>query len=256
MIETLAAIALIAVGGLLLHRSITLPRRVEPPLRASVQHAATPSATDGVVFVRVLGPVEIHGLATPCRAAKVVELVAFLATHPGGVTDGQIKAALWMDRPVAGGTFNNTVSLARRTLGNTPDGRPYLPPVEQGRYRLDPTLVTDFDRLVSASDERQSALLKEVAGPPFHASAGFEWAFSEGLVDNAATTVAAIAVRVATALIADGDVERAEGVVRCGLRVVPGDGRLYDCLARSRQSRGDTAGVARILTEQDRALSA
>jgi hypothetical protein len=128
--------------------------------------------------------------------------------------------------------------------------------VSSGRYRLDPTVATDVDLLAAAVGvEQQAARLMAIAGPPFQATTGYEWAFGEGLVDSASSTIAAIATTVGKSLIDVGEFARAERVIRSALGAVPGDGRLYDCLAEGRRSRGDVAGITRLRTEHHRVMN-
>ena len=248
---SLAGIACLAVGGLALAWCLywPTPGRAMPSSNAADRAEPMPEAAASPV-VRLLGPVMFEGTAEPVRGAKVGELIAYLATHPRGATDGEIKAALWMDRPVAGGTFNNTVSLARRALGRDPEDQLHLPSMSDGRYRLN-RVTTDVERILGEPIEAERArLLARIAGPPF-AGVSWEWPLSRGLVDHAAVAIAGVALETAESLRRSGQHRLASEALRGALRCAPGDGQLYAALIECRFAEGDRAGAARLRRERD-----
>ena len=143
------------------------------------------------VLIRILGPVEIEGGDTPIDRRRVKELVVYLALHPRGATEAQIKNALWDEEP-SRAAFNQTVFPARTALGAASDGTYHVPYVADCLYRPGPHLVTDWDILEAArqrvrqvpSDtvtrERLRTCLADVRGLPFEGTKGFEWAYEEG----------------------------------------------------------------------------
>lgn len=167
-------------------------RYVAPPeLRGSDD--ITP-ATDGAVFVRILGPVVIEG-APSVNRRRVKELIVYLALHPEGVTTEQITAALWPGDEPTRAAFNQTVTRARAALGDDPDGQPYIGYVHDGRYRPSRYLLCDailLERAVAGGDP----VGVDARGQPFAATPGFEWAYVEGHAYRAAALVESLQDRV------------------------------------------------------------
>lgn len=98
--------------------------------------------------VRLLGPFEIEGAATP-RRTSTRELIAYLALHPNGATRDQLLEALWPDddprrsRP----RLWQSTAEARRILGDA------FARDDDGRYRLDRDHVwIDTDELARQLD--------------------------------------------------------------------------------------------------------
>ena len=103
------------------------------------------------VEVAVLGPVEIRGAPREFTRAWAKELVVYLAMHPNGATNDTWATALWPDRLMAPSSLHSTASVARRSLGQGPDGNDHLPR-SHGRLALAPTVVTDWSRFVGLAD--------------------------------------------------------------------------------------------------------
>lgn len=146
-------------------------------------------ASNGVL-VRIMGRVEIEGGKTPIDRRRVIEFVTLLALHPRGLTEGQIKAALWTDQEPSTNAFNQTVSRARVALGLDSTGQPHVRYVEDCLYKPGPELVTDWSMLErawmshSASGDCVAAVvdaLSYVRGLPFEGTKGYEWAYESGL---------------------------------------------------------------------------
>lgn len=139
-----------------------------------------------VVTVSVLGLVNVGGRSL---SGKETELVAFLALAPQGATEAQIRTALWPERDVPRGTFNNLVSSTRRHLGTTGDGELLLPRFGNGRYRLHPSVrcdLTELERALEAGDsDAIAACLLAVTGRPFDGWAGTDWPFDDAVVSRA-----------------------------------------------------------------------
>ncbi|MBB5801300.1 DNA-binding SARP family transcriptional activator [Saccharothrix ecbatanensis] len=130
------------------------PPRAPEPLRdrAAQEEVRRP------LTLRVLGPVELElhqdggtralsGTLTP----KQREVLAFLALHPQGVRREALNEAVWPDSrpPRPFNSLHNALSLLRRALSRATD-RTIVDLIlnEDGRYRLNPTLIsTDYGRL-------------------------------------------------------------------------------------------------------------
>lgn len=200
--------------------------------------------------VRVLGPVAIcRDGTTVGLTGRQAELVAYLACHPAGVTEDQLRTALWGDQPATRGSFNNLVSATRRRLGSIGDG-PALPAVGEDRcYRLHPAVDCDLRLLQEAdSPAGRKQLLQAVRGRPFDAPRGFGWADRKGLTGWAATRIATAAHDEATDyLTADnprGALRAAQQGLLAGL-----DERLFADRMHAHAALGEHAGVEKVLEE-------
>lgn len=208
------------------------------------------------VEVRVLGTVEIEGLAAPIDRPRVVELLAYLSLHPEGSTDDRIKTVLWRDREPTDGTFNTTVSLARSKVGLDREGNAHFPRfIEAGStYRLGALVTTDlarFEARVSharrcaptAAIETLRQALELVRGAPFDVPRDYEWAHSEQIVATAEAAIAEGAHRLAELYLDTGDPSGANWAVRQGLRACPGDETLYRDRMKACHLAGNMAGI-------------
>lgn len=166
----------------------------ELPLNVEDEPVVEPGSKDDLdrILVRILGPVEIEGGERPIDRRRVKELIVFLALHPHGVTESQIKDALWPDEEPTRSAFNQTVSRARTALGTASDGKPHVPYVADCLYRPGPHLVTDWQQIELAWTSARSGdagtvsndlgdLLDRVGGLPFAGTQGYEWAYELGL---------------------------------------------------------------------------
>ncbi|MEX0664716.1 MAG: bacterial transcriptional activator domain-containing protein [Acidimicrobiia bacterium] len=246
-----------------------LPDRAAPP--PSCSESARPSGHGDddrdpprstvvePVQVRILGSVDIVGVSAPL-GGKNTELVAYLACHPGGVSDERIKEALWPKRPVTHNTWLNRVSACRHTLGTGPDGELVLPHFVDGIGRLAPSMRTDVDALQAASSEAHGlpateaievlrAALARVRGRPFDERAGYEWAFAEFHVAQAERIVTEVAHRLAELALESGDPAMARWAAEQGMVVVPASEPLAQNRMRAFAASGDLRGVDRTVRD-------
>jgi LysM domain len=98
-----------AVGSLLepvvnRNTSIRIPAIPQPSL-----------SDEPKVLVRVLGQVAITGAARQFTRAWAMELIVYLALHPGGASNEQWATALWPERVMAPASLHSTASAARRS---------------------------------------------------------------------------------------------------------------------------------------------
>ncbi|HEV2309324.1 MAG TPA: hypothetical protein VGU73_02280 [Acidimicrobiia bacterium] len=216
------------------------PEPVRPSPVPEPEHA---SAAHPRVQVCLLGEVEIHGASGP-RAGKCLELVAYLACHPGGAPDHQIRAALWPDAPPTAATWANRVSVARKALGADDTGEPYLRRFRRHVGQLAPTVGTDVDVIEAALGAASSAspaaaaatlaaALTAVRGRPFDL-AFYSWASHEGHIERCERVVADATHRLVELALGAGDARRAVWAVAQGLRACPDSETLRDDAARAR----------------------
>jgi DNA-binding SARP family transcriptional activator len=218
----------------------------------AVRDRATDQAPEMDVEVAVLGPVEIRGAARPFTRAWAKELVVYLAMHPNGASNEAWVTALWPDRIMAPSSLHSTASVARRSLGQSADGRDHLPR-SHGRLALADSVGSDWTRFVALADSPDVAnwrlAVEMVRGRPFEGLRSSDWTVLEGIGPAIEAAVVDISGRLAGAYLAAGDARGAEWSARKGLLVSPYDERLYRMLMRSSDLAGNPAGVEAVMAE-------
>ncbi len=209
-------------------------------------------ATQTSVEVRVLGPVEILGAARQFTRAWAIELVVYLAVHPGGASNDQWATALWPDKEMAPASLHSTASAARRSLGTSTSEEDHLPR-SRGRLVLGPGVRTDWDTFVdrarSPRPEEWREALQLIRGRPFDGLRSPDWVVLEGILATVEAVVVDLACKFAQHCLDNGDAPSAEWAARQGLRVSPYDERLYRVLLKSSDAAGNPAGVESIMAE-------
>jgi two-component SAPR family response regulator len=216
------------------------------------------------VEVRLLGWVAVAGAADDEEwtdlQAKTVELIAWLATHPGPQTAERIRDDLWRDRSSSAKTLNNHSSAARKRLGVGLDGRVVFPSANDDRYRLSGDVVTDIarvERRLRWARDAQPAdalpVLREALalsrGRPFATRTGYEWAFTDQLVFHAEQLVVDVAHLLGRLCLGMQDTTGAVWATAGGLRARPGDETLYQLRMRAFAAQGNRTSVHRALEE-------
>jgi hypothetical protein len=206
---------------------------------------------------------QVQGLAEDFTATlrrRCLEMVAYLAMHPGEPTTGdRLRSRVLVHANVDASktTLNNTASSVRRALGRD-DGGYLLEPVSSGLYHLrGVTLdVADFHRLVARSRRAEGeaaydlyvAALRLVHGEPLASVLkGFEWFTFEGHRAQLQRDGGWVARALHDAALERDDVETAFWALRQGLLLDPDSDDLLDALARVprlRQFGGDRSGAA------------
>lgn len=214
------------------------------------------------VEVRVLGSVDIQGVA-PINRRRTLELIAFLALHPCGVTGSQLKTAIWPEGVPTQDTFNVNIYRARSSLGVDREGSHHLPHAVMNdmAYSVGKYVTTDLARFTSlvarsrsATDQDDEADLLDQAiqllrGQPFEGVSGYEWAYTGGTVAELEATISDAAHRLAQLALEVGDHKRATWSALQGLKAVPGSEPLYRDRMEAAHLAGDPAAVDRIVEE-------
>jgi LysM repeat protein len=98
--------------------------------------------------IAILGPVEVDapGPALEHRRRFHAEIIVYLAQRAGrGADRDQLDSALWPGRDVKDASRRVAITRARRWLGDTPSGEPWLPDMDVDRlYRLTPGYLFDW----------------------------------------------------------------------------------------------------------------
>lgn len=218
-------------------------RDVPPKAVAVVARRQAQAAPASGCWVAVLGPVVVDGWVVEPDRRAVIELLCFMALHPGrAVPADEIRAALWpgdgLGGDASGKSLRNTASLLRRCIGVD-----CFPEAERGAgYRLTDDVGTDWQRfedLVQASSsggpreaETMTGALALVRGAPFDGvpSGSYGWAWSELLVSRMEVAITDAAHRLVSLSTASGDLEQAEWAALQGLAALPYDRRLWEGL--------------------------
>ncbi|MGH9081168.1 MAG: AfsR/SARP family transcriptional regulator [Acidimicrobiales bacterium] len=204
------------------------------------------------VEVGVLGPIVIRGAAREFTRAWAKELVVYLAMHPGGAPNEAWATALWPDRLMAPSSLHSTASVARRSLGQAPDGQDHLPR-SHGRLALANSVGTDWDRFVSlagSSDiEQWRSALELIRGRPFEGLRSTDWPILEGIGPAIEAAAVDLSGRLSGAYLATDRPQDSQWAARKGLLVSPYDERLYRMLLRAADAAGNPAGVETVMGE-------
>jgi DNA-binding SARP family transcriptional activator len=243
-----------------------------PHLRLVHGHQPTPTtpadddqAAAAPLEVRVLGKIDIHGIPRIQRA-KALELIVYLALHRTGVDLERLWEALWPERPLSRPNLHTTVSVARSHLGDAPDGTPYLPTVQDGLYKLSPTISVDWTRfqtltqLAHNDPDRATTALRQaldlVRGTPLESAApgGYEWAVVHRTEMESA--IGEAAEQLARHYLDANDHSGATWAARRGLLATPYDERLYRQLMLAAYAAGNPSGVDAIMRELIQVLDA
>lgn len=222
---------------------------VNDPVYAAVHDEAPPAATTGepAMSVRLLGPVELHGIATPRRTPAFQTLV-YLALHRRGVTAEQLATALWPDEIAANKTIRNRVAEARAVVGGLISDGP--------GWRLDESIGSDwqlFQTLAGGSHDDQLAALDLVRGQPFDGIPD-EWVDLEMFRTDMVAAIIDLAADVADRALAAGQPAVAFRAARAGLRACPYEERLFRLAMQAADAEGSTGKLRALINELQRVL--
>ncbi|MFI6320558.1 BTAD domain-containing putative transcriptional regulator [Nonomuraea sp. NPDC050556] len=205
-----------------------------------------------LVDIRVLGAVEVlapHPLEQD-RLAQCQELVAYVATHPGGVHPRVLAGALW-PRGVEESVRDAVIDRAMDWLGDDSNGRPNLYLDLEGRLHLGPEVRVDWEifkelgRLARHDRVNEMAMLDHalnlVRGPLLadRPQGRYLWLAGDQAESEVMARVSDAAHRLWELRFGAGDAEGAITAVLAGLRVSEGDEALWRDLLRAAHATGD-----------------
>lgn len=204
------------------------------------------------VEVRVLGTVEVlaPGPLEEERLPLCSELVAYLATHPGGVHPRVLAGALW-PRGVEASVRDSAIDRVKDWLGTDSADRPNLFADAEGRLHLGPEVRVDWlivRELVRLSRTDPSAeavhldhALGLVRGPLLHGRppGRYLWLAGDELAYEAVARVSDAARRLTQLRLAAGDAAGAVTAAQAGLRMSEEDEALWRELLRAAHATGD-----------------
>jgi len=142
-------------------------RQADPRLDADLRAWRDKDPT--VPRISILGPVEVAAPGPEPEQRKLfhAEIIVYLAQRGArGADRDRLDEALWPDRQVKDASRRVAITRARRWLGETPDGEPWLPDMGPDRiYRLRPGYLLDwhlFRRLRTRGEAHGPAGVKDL----------------------------------------------------------------------------------------------
>ena len=203
------------------------------------------------VDIALLGRTRVNapGMIEPDRLGLATELVAFLATHPGGVHPNVLAAAIW-PRGVTREVRDAALARARDWLGTDDIGRPHLATDASGRLRLGSQVRVDWQvfcaltaRAAGGGRDEEAALeqaLSLVSGPFMDGRepGRYAWLAGDGLEYEVAARVADATHRLGQLRLAQGDPDGAMDAARAGLRLAFDDELLWRDLLTAAHATG------------------
>lgn len=261
--DQVGAITPIRTVALRSRRPAVLAALPQPPRRPEADDVRdqTPDAICVKTGPRVLllGRVDVVGAASDGaapRRGRSVELLAYLALHPGA-TAREIDDALWPGRRVSDDMRNSLVTRTRNWLGADDDGQTYLPPVTNVKgYRLSSAVTCDwYDALTlaraglaadSTGHLELGEALELVRGRPFLGVDPSAYAWAETDAQTMISSVVDIAHEVAARHGATGNYTEAQAAIARGLLADPANQQLHHDAISIAGQRGDINEVRRM----------
>jgi nucleoid-associated protein YgaU len=172
----------------------------------STASATAVESTEWDVELKVLGQVRCVGSKEPLTPTEL-HLAIYLAFNRNGANSDTIATMVWPNG-AAQRTITNTMASLRRKLGAGSDGEMLFPLGRDSQYlyKLSPRVTTDWDRFIELARQAEESppdqavdlldqALDLIDGPPFRASTGYSWAYSDGTASLICETVALVARR-------------------------------------------------------------
>jgi DNA-binding SARP family transcriptional activator len=213
-----------------------------------------PSVEDSSVDapeMKLLGTLRVDGTERDFPLTKCAEYVAYLTFHRRGVEADTLMEALWPEEPPNNDRLNRHTSKTRTALGTGPDGKPYLPYITGGLYRISPHVRNDLERFTdyiqqadrTTGDEQAQhlhAALEFVEGIPFSgAGNGYTWAHTDGIITHIIVAIDNAAHRLAQQALDNNDPDEATWAARKGLLATGACEACYRNLMRAAAAQGN-----------------
>ncbi|OIV35648.1 hypothetical protein BIV57_20440 [Mangrovactinospora gilvigrisea] len=237
--------------------------RIARPPSAGGPAAPSPAPDPEVLGTRpsvelgLLGPLQVRGTAgepEPTHAEQLREALVFLALHRDGAHLNVLASALW-PKGVQGEVRDALVARLGDWLGTDQRGVPHLVREGDGRLRLGPGVLTDWElfRALAAraesnqpgAEESWAQALALVRGPVLDGrpAARYGWLAHLPFEGGAAAEIADTALRLAAKRLQGGRPGPASEAARAGLRGNPDDESLWYALLRTLHEAGDPAAL-------------
>ncbi|MFF0698470.1 LysM peptidoglycan-binding domain-containing protein [Streptomyces tendae] len=232
---------------------------------ATTTEAAGAAAAEGAAHdphapeIRVLGPIEVTGVATTGHGPRLAQLATLLFFRPGRSSE-ILCADMDPATPWHLSTLNARMQGLRRSLGNDPEGNPYVPRRKTGQdpYRLSPAVRCDWTRFLQLAEHALPSgpaglpdleqALSLVRGKPF-GGAPLPWA--EPHQQEMTTRIVDVAHTVATHRTRPGphhDLHAARQAITTGLEADHTAELLYRDWMRLERTAGNRQGLHTAIT--------
>ncbi|MEU9522841.1 LysM peptidoglycan-binding domain-containing protein [Streptomyces sp. NPDC048224] len=232
---------------------------------ASTTQAAGAAAAEGAAHslhapeIQVLGPIEVTGVAATGHGPRLAQLATLLFFRPGRRSE-TLCADMDPASPWSLSTLNARMQGLRRSLGNDPDGNPYVPRRKTGQdpYRLAPAVRCDWTRFLQLVEHALPAgpaglpdleqALSLVRGKPF---GGVPMPWAEPYQQEMTTRIVDVAHTVATYRIQPGphhDLSAARQAITTGLDADHTAELLYRDWMRLEHTAGNRQGLHTAIT--------
>jgi LysM repeat protein/DNA-binding SARP family transcriptional activator len=228
-------------------------------------------------YIRLLGTVGLHNARgdEPRTAQsssvnrsvvnRATELIAFLALNPGANAI-EVHAALWPTNDPTGKqaqqSRNGLVTRARKWLGNSDAGDPFLPPVGTKGYRLSAEVRSDWDvwleliggDVTKTSTANLSSALRLVEGQPISGVKDKNYIWAERIRQEMIAAIGDAAHELATRSLRTGDIRNARLAATIGREVDPINELFWRDALRAEHQAGDPKGVDRVVAQLENHL--
>uniref|UniRef100_UPI00037F23A4 AfsR/SARP family transcriptional regulator n=1 Tax=Streptomyces sp. TOR3209 TaxID=1073567 RepID=UPI00037F23A4 len=209
--------------------------------------------------IRVLGPIEVTGVAATGHGPRLAQLATLLFFRPGRSAE-TLCADMDPANPWSLSTLNARMQGLRRSLGSDPDGDPYVPRRKSGQdpYRLSPAVRCDWTHFLQLVERALPAgpaglpdlekALSLVRGRPF-GGAPLPWA--EPYQQEMTTRIVDVAHTVATYRTVPGphqDLSAARRAVATGLDADQASELIYRDWCRLEHAAGNRQGLHTAIT--------
>jgi hypothetical protein len=248
---------------------------LEPPAVDAVPAAHLVPGSAMPVEITLLGPagVDAPGIIEPDRVSVALEIVVYLAVHPGGVHPNVLAAAIW-PRGVATQARDAAIASAARWLGSDGIGRPQLAADASGRLRLGSGVRVDWDvflaltahaRQARPGGTDEAATAAGVSGEAAYLSHALDlvtgrlldgrlpgryaWLAADDLEYEVTARVADAAHRLAQLRLAAGDALASMDAARAGLRLAFDDELLWRDLLLGAHATGQEDVLRSVVDE-------
>lgn len=223
-------------------------------------------------YIRLLGTVGLHNARgdEPRTAQsssvnrsvvnRATELIAFLALNPG-VNAVEVHAALWPTNDPTGKqaqqSRNGLVTRARKWLGNSDAGDPFLPPVGTKGYRLSGEVRSDWDvwleligdDVTQTSTTNLASALRLVEGQPISGVKDKNYIWAERIRQEMIAGIGDAAHELATRSLRTGDIKNARLAAAIGREVDPINELFWRDALRAEHQAGDPKGFDRVVAQ-------
>jgi LysM repeat protein len=230
-----------------------LVARLEDDSTSSAVSPLSPADSDDAAepYLRVLGPVEVHGatgVVEPSKVKRLTEYLAFIVLNPP-VTAAAIDEAIWPNRGREdnASTRNTATSKLRKWLGDDATGRPYLPPFSYactgvGSDWADWNALVGGQPLGQVPTDQLDQALSLVHGRPFMGvnRRGYRWA--DRLQQSMIVSITDVCWELARRSYNAGDYRRTDRALTVALGVSPGDEALWRLRIAACHAAGDHEG--------------